>query len=608
LSPPAMSGSHLYIGSGVTIDVFDIADPSNPVLVDRMRDAPTPKPIRGIVVVGDTIYVAWGEGGDVLGGVSIYSIADPAHPVWVAELDGYPGDSVITSDSYVYLVSGQAGTVVLDAHDPLDPVVIGGSSPLKLPVINELAVVGHRLFMAGSDFLSDRVIAAYDISDPAHMKKLGYFSEDGMFVRKITIQGDYAIGVGANLQVLDLHDPANIVEVFSIAIAEAETALVDNDVLYVFGDASLQVWDYTTPSRPSRLGAAAIDASFTDQVALTSSGPLDLTDRDLGFLIDDTTPQTPTTRSFLPIPGGVAPQAAVIDGRRAFVAEQAYGFQVLDLDSFESVGRFEITHPQGRVDAIDLAQQGTRIFMVSDFDLFIADVSDPTHPSELGRYAMTAPNCIVVDGDRAYVTSEFGGGLTILDVSDPAHVQTIGSLDGPLGTVYPRDLVVRGSTAFMATEGDLYGDAGLRIADLSDQSAPQLVGTYSGCGSLWGNAVDANSDGTVTYLGCADGTLQILDTHDVTNPTLIGTYTLPDTLNSSLSLGLRDGRAYLGHSFGIDEIDVEDPTSPAFISRLSTNWQVNRVVLPAQGPLLAVTGAAGIYRFDEDTIFRNGFE
>ena len=606
LSPPATSGSYLYVGTGVTIDVFDLSDPSNPVLLDRLRNASTAAPIRGIVVVGDTIYAVWGVGTDVLGGVSIYSIADPRHPVFMAELDGYASDSMTTADGYVYLGSGQAGTVVLDAHDPLNPIVVGGADAPKLGVIEGLAVVDNVLFEVGEDFFGDQAIVAYDVSEPAQMNKLGDFTDDGdKLITSITIENGYAIGVGGNLQVLDLHDPAHITEVFSALIHPSKRALVDGNVLYVFGDATLQVWDNATPSQPALIGTSPIDTSFTDQVVLTPSGPLDLTDRDLGVLLDDTTPETPTVRSAFAIPVGVDVQAAVVDGRNAYLAEYDYGFAVIDVDSFEPLGRFNVVPPQDDLEANDLAQEGTRVYLLAgNAGLFIVDAGDPAHPSELGRYALDIPNRVAVNADRAYVTSELFGTLTLLDVSDPANVQTLGVLEG----VYARDLVIRGSRVFMATDGDFVGDGGLRIADVSDEATPQLVGSYFGCGPFEGNALAANDDGTLVYLGCDDGTLQILDTHDATNPTLVGTYALTDTFATSLSVGLRDGRAYLGHSVGVDEIDVENPALPVFISRLPTNSSVNRIVVPSAGRLLAVTATTGVYRFDEDAIFNDGFE
>jgi hypothetical protein len=606
LSPPAMRGDYLYVATGVTVNVYDLADPSRPVLVDRTRYAPTPLPIRGTAVVDDTLYVAWSQGGDALGGVSIYSLADPAHPTWVAELDGYPADDLIASDSYVYLIGGETGTIVLDAHDPRHPIAVGSNGDLSPTVIDELSIVGNRLFIVGPDWLFEQEIAVFDITDPANIKKVGAFAEDGTFIQRLTIKDDYAIGVGLNLQVLDLHDPANITEVFSTALSSpANSALVDGGALYLFGDGGLQVWDYATPTDPSFIGTAPVDVTSTDRVAMLPVGPLALTDRDIGVLIDDAVPLAPTVKSLLSIPVGVAAQAAVIDGGRAYVAEQAYGFSILDAEPLESLGRFEIAPPQNASRVTDLTEKGTRVVMASDYGLFFVDASDPTHPSELGRLALPYANRVYADNDRAYASRIAApGAFAIVDISDPAHMQTLGVLDD----VYPHDIVVRGHTVFLATDGDLVGGGGLRIVDVSDESTPQIVGTYFDCGALSGYAVAVSSDGALAYLACEDGTLRVLDTHDVTHPTLIGTYTLPDTYNVSISLAVRGNRAYLGHAFGIDEIDIEDPAAPVFVSRLSTAEPVYRLALSADRSMLAVTFEAGIYRFDEDVIFRNRFE
>lgn len=605
LSPPAMSGSNLYVATGLTVNVYDVADPTHPIIVDCTRNAPTPAPIHGIAIVADTLYVAWSQGGGVLGGVSIYSLADPAHPAWIGELDGYPADALIAFDSYVYLVGGETGTVVLDVHDPRHPIAVGSNYDPIPDVIDELAIVGNRLFMVGPNWLFEEVIAVFDITDPANIESAGYFAEDGALIERITIHDDYAIGVGLNLQVLDVHDPSNIAQVFSTALSSvASQALVDGDVLYVFGDAGLQVWDYSTPSLPSLIHTVPIDTSPCDEVALTSAGPLALTGKDMGLLLDDTTPVTPTVKSIVPIPIGVAARAAVVDGDLAYVAEEAYGFSILDAGSLESVGRFDIEPPEDARNVNDLTEEGARVFLAGDYGLFVVDASDPAHPVELGRYALPDAQRIFVQGQRGYASTTVGAGaFAIFDLSDPAHMKVLGLLEN----VYPQDIVVRADTAFLASEGDLGGDGGLRIVDLSDEAAPRVIGAYTGCGSLSGNAVAASDDATLAYLACEDGTLRMLDTHDPTNPTLIGTYTLPDTINFALSLGLRDNRVYLGHVYGVDEIDVANPAAPVYVRRFQTAGEVSRLTLSAP-ELIALTGEAGVFFFNEDVVFRNGFE
>jgi hypothetical protein len=605
LSPPAMSGSHLYIGTGLTVDVYDLGDPTQPVLVDRTRNAPTPAPIRGIAVVADTLYVAWSQGASALGGVSLYSLADPAHPAWIGELDGYPGEALIAFGAYVYLVGGETGTIVLDAHDPRHPMAVGSNHDPIADVIDELAIVGNRLYMVGPNLLFEEGITVFDLSDPTNIVLVGNFLEDGTFIERLTIHDDYAVGVGLNLQVLDLHDPANIVEVFSTALtSRASRALVDGDVLYVFVDGDLQVWDYATPSHPSFIRSASIDASPTDEVALTPAGPLALTGRDVGLLLDDTTPDVPTVKSQVPIPVGVAPSAAAIDGDHAYVAEKAYGFTILDARSLESLGRFEIEPRLAPGNVSDLVEKGGKVFLAGGYGIFIVDSSDPAHPVELGRYALRDVEHIEVEGQRGYASTTVGAGaFAVIDVSDAAHMKKLGLLEG----VYAHDIVVRGDAAFLASDGDFNGSGGLRIIDLSDETAPRVAGMYTDCGALSGNAVAVNDDGTLAYLACEDGTLRILDTHDLVNPTLLGLYTLPDPLNFALSLGMRDNRVYLGHLYGIDEIDVQNPAVPVFVSRLPTVGEVSRLAVSANA-LLALSGEAGVFRFDADVVFRNGFD
>jgi hypothetical protein len=366
----------------------------------------------------------------------------------------------------------------------------------------------------------------------------------------------------------------------------------------------LQVWDNTTPSQPSLIGTSTIDTTFTDQVVPTSSGPIDFTDHDIALSIDDSILNAPTLRSRFTVPVGVDVEAAAVDGHDLFLAEGAYGFNVVDSASFDPVAHFEAPISQGALLATDLDVSGNRAVLVSAFDLIVADVSDRQSPVESGRVAIDSANRVVTRGDNAYVTSKIFGELSIFDIADPENVRSFGVLSG----VYANDLVVRGRYAYMAAAGDFDGSGGLRIADISDENAPTLVGSYFGCGALDGMAVAVSEDGATTYVGCEDGTMRILDTRDVASPALLGTYVLPDDFNACISIALRNARVYIGHAYGVDEVDVVDPSKPLFVDRLPTHWQVNRVYAPEDGSVFAITGLGGIYRFGGEVIFANGFE
>ena len=78
LSPPVAHDGYLYVGTGATLSVWNMADPANPAYVGRSGSAPAEGPIRALTMVGDYLYAAWNTPSDT-GGLIVYSLTDPAH-------------------------------------------------------------------------------------------------------------------------------------------------------------------------------------------------------------------------------------------------------------------------------------------------------------------------------------------------------------------------------------------------------------------------------------------------------------------------------------------------------------------------------------------------
>ncbi len=66
--------------------------------------------------------------------------------------------------------------------------------------------------------------------------------------------------------------------------------------------------------------------------------------------------------------------------------------------------------------------------------------------------------------------ADYGSGLQVIDISDPANPTLVGTYDTP---GYARGVAVSGDHAFVAD-----GDSGLQVIDISDPANPTLVGTY----------------------------------------------------------------------------------------------------------------------------------
>jgi hypothetical protein len=88
--------------------------------------------------------------------------------------------------------------------------------------------------------------------------------------------------------------------------------------------------------------------------------------------------------------------------------------------------------------------------------------------------------------------ADFGSGLRVVDVSNPAAPTEVGSYDTPANA---HDVAVADGRAFVANHS-----SGLRVVDVSNPSAPTEVGSYDTPGNPWGVSV---ADG---YTYVADGT------------------------------------------------------------------------------------------------------
>jgi hypothetical protein len=124
--------------------------------------------------------------------------------------------------------------------------------------------------------------------------------------------------------------------------------------------------------------------------------------------------------------------------------------------------------------------------------LRIIDVSNPSSPTEVGF--LDTPGwaySVAVSGSVAYV-ADGDGGLRVIDVSDPSNPVELGFYDTP-GS--PGDIVIEAGYAYVADGGS----GGLRVFDISSPGSPFEVGYY-----------DVASDGPVAYVGDEEGGLVIL--------------------------------------------------------------------------------------------------
>ena len=262
---------------------------------------------------------------------------------------------------------------------------------------------------------------------------------------------------------------------------------------------------------------------------------------------------------------------------------------------------------RGPVSAIDVS--GHYGFVaIGEGGLLILDLADPAKPVRVGNYLPAGRTEFVqVLGSRAYLGTlvHVGGGcqqeawrsyLHILDVSDPAHPNLLGSYST---IIQMASLFVDGNLAYMGETGPEVSD--FRIIDVSTPTRPvalRVERNAPGCG-VWASGnraytcgwsslrvldvshpsspvVLTNVDQSIQALQglsnrlytVGSGRLSIYDLGIGVAPRLLGTLPLSD---SAVNVHVSGDRAYVASAqSGLVVIDVSNPTKPVRLSSCDT--------------------------------------
>ncbi len=106
------------------------------------------------------------------------------------------------------------------------------------------------------------------------------------------------------------------------------------------------------------------------------------------------------------------------------------------------------------------------------FGLRIMDISDPTRPIEISGYDKFNVKFVHVEGDYAYISQNFGGGLTILNIKDKYKPLFAGYFDVP-DSNQNEDFIVKNGIVYFTSIPD-----GLIIIDATNPADPVRIGGF----------------------------------------------------------------------------------------------------------------------------------
>lgn len=265
---------------------------------------------------------------------------------------------------------------------------------------------------------------------------------------------------------------------------------------------------------------------------------------------------------------GIALQANM-----AYLTDPGSGLHMVDIS--------EPTHPvevgfYPALDAFGVAVSGHFAYLVCQWSgIRIIDISDPANPALSGACATDdAALSVAVSQTHMYVAACWGG-LQIYDVSDPANPVEVGRYEA--GGCANR-VAVAGSYAYVAARWE-----GLKIIDISDASHPTCVGTFTTNGI---DARDVKVVGSLAYVADSQHGLQLVDVSDPTHPSLAGKYS---TVGEPTALAVSGRYAYLANT--VRPMSVVDIFDPAQMGTADYDYSLYAVDIAASGDYIyAVSG------------------
>ena len=600
----AASAHDAYVVDGNALAAIDVADPASPSLVGGY---PVERDARDVAVSGRYAYVA-----DGVAGLEVFDISNPENPEraggWFV---GAPANSVALLGNHALLVAGGA-VLVFDISDPATPARVArydvGDDARKV------TVAGHFAYVTSKPTTNSvgGGLHVIDINNPANPQRVGGYSNTSAV--DVAIVGNYAYLTAAPsagggviqapgvLEVIDISNPATPHRVGQLIMAErTQGIVVSGEYAYVAdGRAGLQVINISDPAKPELVGnfeptsdpipargpGGFVVSMFTCVTVVGSRCYVAEMFLELGHgirplgssvqIIDISEPTRPkrvgsvhvgdydTSRPFV---FDSHAQGMMVSGNHMFLAGSKAGLQALDITSPAAAQVVASFHPGGYAPGITVADSyiyvaERRRWSGTNYvggGLQIIDVSNPSNPSRVGGYAVGDATDVAVSGTNACVLA--GGLVHVLDVSDPANPRPAGSYNTSGSLVR---IEISGNHAYVVSK-PFSNRGGLHVISFSDPVNPQRIGGYDS----GGEAFDVAVSGSYAYMAqgprstatnVVSGGLLVINIDNPANPQQVGAYHVNGAVHGVTVSG---SYAYVaGPGIGLNVLDLGNPANP----------------------------------------------
>jgi hypothetical protein len=491
----------------------------------------------------------------------LHSIDIQTDSLYIQAIGGWPfgppckAIAINPVDSLAYFGSG-AGVYTLDISNPGIPAKVSEKIHMKNLVL-DLCYDNNKLYGA----LGESGVEIWDVSVPTAPQYISFFDTPGSACKiKKLGQLAYVADGDSGLRIIDVSNPSNP---FEVGHYDANGYAGNIEVIsnYVF----LCVFDYGI------------------------------------IIIDVSNPTNPDDISQLP---DSSYRGATVQGGYLYIACWAFvkGVDIADIS--------DIANPYivGAVDTaacFEIIVVDTVAYTIADVQgVYVIDVSDVTDPQRIGRYfdlchmrnVAFFNNHIFVPDKEQFV--DMGSWLLVLDVSNPATPQPVGSYDTPC---FSMAAALRGDYVCLANHL-----GGLRIVNITYPSVPEQISAY--IPTLAVEDVDVFYDYPDRYavLTTLDG-IEIVNINDPVHPQHVSDCACGDWYNCGVDVvyGTYSTYAYVLSAFRLCKVDITVPNNPwvrdsCFLTGAGED-------LFCYGDIYTAEAQAGLRIYDEFTLNEIGF-
>ena len=604
----AVQGSYAYVGVGMQVAVLDVSSPSAPRRVGASD--PLGGDVLDIAIAGSLAYVAAGGAG-----LFVIDISNPAAPgiVGAYHAPGY-AEGVAVMKGYAYVADGPAGLRIVNVTNPAKPLEVAAA--FKLNYVFGVTLAGTQAYMAAAG--AGLLVA--DVSNPASPVEISRMNTPG-YAYGIAASGHivYLADGWDGLRTVDVADPFHPKDMGSSqtpgwAMSEA----VSVALLYVANaGAGIRVMDISSATAPRDLGGLLFPQGHAQRLAISGSHVY-VADRKAGLhILDASTPAQPVqVGAYSPL--GFAAGVAVA-GNYAYVGGRlSDGMRVIDLSipsQPHEVGTFPFDPASPNGGAVVTAINGF-VEVSTAHTNYTVDVSDPAHPkgSEHGYPFGTTRNQ-VVHGGVLIQANEWG--LHLVNISDPLSPCELNFMNfragdslgggandyGSPGVQFATGVALSGNLAYVA-------GGGLWIVDVSDPRNPAKVGEYDDPGvgqppqpPSFNDVIIAGNFVYAIGQSNAGAFIRVVDITDPRHPTARGSLVVPPGATGwGPSMAVAGNILYIADGgAGLLAVDVKNPDQPSLAGRLSLSGDAWSVVADSRyvyvgaedGGLVVVQAAQG---------------